>query len=136
MRPGYQIVTGPLDDALNAVVDATTAALRDARPLIACKHVISGERVLFVCNEHPAAGVLCHRCSLRHVGRHSDDLEHTCDRCRNVVPSIHAAAGLAVAAGIRARDTSGRSRELVGEVVIGCIGFCAECTDNIERQVA
>jgi hypothetical protein len=108
-------------------------SLRDARPRLACKHVVRNRAPSTICIEHPAAGLLCLQCQITHGRRHSDEVEYRCDSCNELVESIRGGVILDTVDDLRVVDTAGYARALTREVVaVVCLGLCCSCYVALE----
>lgn len=130
------------DGALPALHDrvAATASRLGAAPVHVCAHVAplaaSGGAGV-ACAEHPAAGILCPPCAVAHTKRHPYDVEHRCDACGAVVPTMRSVVGHASVAAFTV-TTGGRRSAYIGPVLVVALGACPACftaagLDGVER---
>ncbi len=119
---------------VNDIIKTIGVKLQRGRTLV-CLHAPQ-EGSAIVCAEHPSAGVLCAACFLAHAERHPYTLEHTCDHCNAVVPEINTLVATIESAGLRVTTTRGRSKLLIGPILVGCIGLCTPCAQSASEQAA
>ncbi|HEV2069477.1 MAG TPA: hypothetical protein VGR26_06765 [Acidimicrobiales bacterium] len=129
--------TPPAGSGDRAVEIVAAAVLNYARrpPLMACKHVVRDGAGAVLCASHPQAGLQCGRCSCRHVGRHDDAAERTCDYCQQGVDELHQVVVAApLARELRIRDPRGYARPFIGVVAVVGIGCCEPCREADGRH--
>lgn len=116
---------------LLARTDRAVARLAATEPSVACPHLAAIMRrglCGVVCAEHPGAGILCPDCHVEHAERHTDAVEHTCDRCGDRVDVIRSVVGRA-SVSITTITTAGRVGRYQGPVVVIALGVCQPCAE-------
>ena len=111
----------------SAKVNAAEDFLVSERRHFACRHVLGGAAPV-LCTDHPALGLLCTACMRsQHLPRHSEDQEHTCDECGEVVARLRPIFCSSLLTGIRIREPRGRSARCSGLVHFIAVGCCSAC---------
>jgi hypothetical protein len=120
-------------------VETAEAAFRTADVRLGCRHVVRGGALGGLCAAHPAAGLMCARCQVRHVDRHTDFVEKCCDGCGVIVDALYGGVVFASTgtSPLRVVDTGGYARRLDhAEFVIGSLGLCAQCRPPVPEGLA
>ncbi len=113
--------------AVVARAETALGVFADDERRFGCRHVFDGEASFTLCAEHPSGGVRCPRCDVRHVERHSDDVEIRCDECGAQSQLLHPLASFGYVADLEVRDTKGRRRPVGGALVVSCLAVCPQC---------
>ncbi len=104
-------------------------------PFLGCLHVVRDRAGATLCAQHSAAGFQCARCYDRHVRRHDEAEERTCDECRCEVEDIHPLIVTGPLAGGPIRDPKGHHRMFAGTIAIFGVGACKSCQSASGRIV-
>lgn len=118
-------------DRLRAAVNDFTSR----PPFLGCRHVVQHGAGAVLCIQHPAAGLLCASCSERHIKRHNEVEERTCDECRGEVDRLHPLMGATKLTGGPIRDSRGFHRLFDEKVLFLGVGTCGGCFDGTGRTV-
>ncbi len=113
--------------AVVARAEAAIAVFAGDEKRFACSHVVDGAPAFALCSEHPVGGLRCRRCEVRHIGRHSENVETRCDECGAQSYLLHPLASLGCVADLQVRDTKGRRRRISGALIVNCLGVCPAC---------
>lgn len=122
-------------NSYDQLFQAAVADFTHRAPCLGCTHVVRDGAGAILCAQHPQAGMLCDRCSARHVRRHDPVEERRCDRCDAVVEGIHPVVGGAALAGGPIRDPVGYHRPFVGRLILTGLGACRACHEQGGRPV-
>jgi hypothetical protein len=110
-------------------IDDTIGELASDERLVGCAH-LERARYVAACVVHPAAGPMCLHCAVDHAGRHTFDVEHTCDQCGSLSVNLRALVSHAVSAGLSIRDRRGRELRVFGKIQLFGLGVCDRCYED------
>jgi hypothetical protein len=97
-------------------------------PRFVCKHVHRGSEAPLVCAEHPKLGGMCaEKCFPRHLERHSEDSEFTCNECGGISDTICGLVLQMECKGLPVRLTNGTRSLAFGPFYLGGVGVCPDC---------
>ena len=116
-----------LHPEISAHVESVWRDIATGTPFV-CHHPTPA---LIVCAAHPRLGLMCPECAQSHTERHTHADEFTCDACCAVDDEIYGIAIVRTASGIRCRRTKGKHGLLYGTVVIGALGLCRGCREEV-----
>ena len=134
-REGYPAWTGGRAEAALEAAGGRSGAYR------ACRHVQAGGPAInrggaLLCVDHPQQGVRCEACHNEHIPRlHTDEAEHTCDRCGRRAEVI-ASAVFAVAGALKVKVHRKASRYVPGGLIVVGFGLCPPCKAIEDEQAA
>ncbi len=114
---------------------AAVANFTSRPPCMGCSHVVLHGAGAVLCAQHPQSGFLCAACSERHLRRHDEAEERTCDTCRREVDRIHPLVATTHLAGGPLRDARGYHRTFDGVLLLVGLGTCRVCLGGSGRTV-
>jgi hypothetical protein len=124
MRTAGLLNPTDVPEVATKIEKAVEAFVRSRR--FVCRHVAKPGAVMFLCAQHPLIGLRCSSCMPDHLDRHDQAEEHTCDRCRGAVDTIHAVV-LDAPLSLPVRQARGPRGFLIGRIFVGGLGLCEPC---------